>query len=123
MIGQFGINRCPVLDNYGKKDCGVVLAVLGAWNELVWLLGEPRELMSYRSLRGCTAAFVFPPIGSHFFITHGADVFLHNGYSTFGMFFHPACNSCSWLAAMPTGRHSPVPRQLGHLSLPVPLHP
>jgi hypothetical protein len=43
MIGQFGINRCPVLDNYGKKDCGDVLAVLGARNELVWLLGEPKE--------------------------------------------------------------------------------
>jgi hypothetical protein len=43
MIGQFGINRCPVLDNYGKKDCGVVPVVLGAWNELVWLLGEPKE--------------------------------------------------------------------------------
>ena len=75
-------------------------------------LGCAGCLVNYRSLRGCTAAFVLPPIGSHFFITHGADVFLHNGYSVLGMFFHPACISRSWLAAMPTGRHSPVPRQL-----------
>jgi hypothetical protein len=29
MIGQFEINCCPVLDNFGKKDGGVVLAVYG----------------------------------------------------------------------------------------------
>jgi hypothetical protein len=43
MIGQIGINCRPVLDNFGKKGGEIVLAVLGAWNELVWLLGEPRE--------------------------------------------------------------------------------
>jgi hypothetical protein len=62
MIGQFGINCCPALDNFGKKDGGVVLAVYG--------------------------------------------------YSALGIFFYPACISRSWLAAMPTGRHSPVPQQL-----------
>ena len=43
MIGLFGINRCPVLDNFGKKGAWVVLAVFGAWNDLFWLPGEPRE--------------------------------------------------------------------------------
>jgi hypothetical protein len=107
MIGQFGINCRPVLDNFGKKGAWLALAVFGAWK-----ICSGCRAMNYRSLRGCTAAFVLPPIGSQFFITHGADVFLHNDYSVLGMFFHPACISCSWLAATPTGRHSPVPRQL-----------
>jgi hypothetical protein len=44
-------------------------------------LEERPSQMSYRSLRGCTAPFVLPPFGSHFFITHFTDVLLHNGYS------------------------------------------
>jgi hypothetical protein len=47
MIGQFGINRCPVLDNFGKKGAWVVLAVFGAWNDLFWLPGDKLSFTSW----------------------------------------------------------------------------
>jgi hypothetical protein len=44
MIGQFGINRCPILDNFGKKSGGVRRAVFGDWNDLLRLSGELKNL-------------------------------------------------------------------------------
>jgi hypothetical protein len=47
MIGQFGINRCPVLDKFGKKGAWLVLAVFGAWSDLFWLLGDELSFTSW----------------------------------------------------------------------------
>jgi hypothetical protein len=59
MISQLGINRCPILGDFGKKGCGIELAVLATaptweWGckasteDIFWLSGK----RNFADLRG-----------------------------------------------------------------------
>jgi hypothetical protein len=55
MISQLGINRCPILGDFGKKGCGIELAVLATAPTWEWGARRLRKIYS-----GCQAKETLP---------------------------------------------------------------